>query len=103
MASNETLEHYHAVIDMGSNGIRFSISDLSPPTSRILPTVYLDRLGVSLYDVQYRNGRKIPIPDNVIDEVLNALVKFKRTCNDFRVQDEQYRAGSNGSHQKRHQ
>jgi len=41
---------------MGSNGIRFSITDLTPETQRILPTVYLDRAAISLYDAQYEAG-----------------------------------------------
>ena len=88
MPSDGTHEHYYAVIDMGSNGIRFSISDLSPPTSRILPTVYQHRRGISLYDAQHHDGHKTLIPEKVIDEVLEALVEFKRICKDFGVQDE---------------
>ena len=79
-------EEYRAVIDMGSNGIRFSITDLSSPTTRVLPTVFQDRCGISLYDAQYQNGVKVPIPDQIIEEVLAALGSFKRTCEDFGVQ-----------------
>ncbi|KAL5596789.1 uncharacterized protein BROUX77_006737 [Berkeleyomyces rouxiae] len=39
-----------AIVDMGSNGIRFSISDLSLPTTRLLKTVYKERASISLYD-----------------------------------------------------
>ena len=91
MASSLVNEHYHAIIDMGSNGIRFSISDLSPPTTRILPTIYQDRCGISLYDVQYRAGMKVPIPEDIIEEASNALMDFKRTCRDFGVQDSHVR------------
>ena len=91
---------------VNSNGIRFSISDLSPPTARILPTLLQDRAGISLYDAQYRyisptilnpvvmtsyspktcrNGTKAPIPDEVIADVLSAIKRFQRTCEDFGV------------------
>lgn len=68
-----------------SNGIRFSISDLSPPTTRILPTIYQDRLGVSLYDAQYSTGIKGPIPEDIVQEVVAGLLRFKSTCQDFGV------------------
>jgi retrograde regulation protein 2 len=67
-----------------SNGIRFSISDLTPP-ARALPTVFQDRAGISLYDAQYQSGEKGPIPQDVIDSVLAALARFKITCADFGV------------------
>lgn len=70
---------------MGSNGIRFSISDLSPHTARILPTIYQDRVGISLYDAQYSSGVQEPIPDSTIKDVCKALLHFKATCADFEV------------------
>ncbi|KAK8206890.1 retrograde regulation protein 2 [Zalaria obscura] len=71
---------------MGSNGIRFSITDLSPPTARILPTLYTDRAPISLYDAQYdHTGARIPIPASTISAVLTALLAFKRTCADYSV------------------
>ncbi|MCJ1381631.1 hypothetical protein MMC17_004742 [Xylographa soralifera] len=74
-----------ALVDMGSNGIRFSISDLSPPTARVMPTIYQDRLCVSLYDVQYKNGEKVPIPQEITDQVSAALVRFQNICEDFSI------------------
>jgi retrograde regulation protein 2 len=72
-----------------SNGIRFSISDLSPPTARSLPTNFQSRLGISLYDAQYNDGDpnspRVPIPQPIIDSVVDALQRFKVTCADFRV------------------
>jgi retrograde regulation protein 2 len=56
MTDPERSKHYHGLVDMGSNGIRFSITDLTPTTQRILPTVYLDRAAISLYDAQYEAG-----------------------------------------------
>ncbi|KZF22413.1 Ppx-GppA-domain-containing protein [Xylona heveae TC161] len=82
---------YRALVDMGSNGIRFSISDLSPPTARILPTVFQDRVGISLYDAQYGSGSKAPIPESTISEVVSSLRHFKTTCDDFGVADNNVR------------
>ncbi|KAF2115575.1 Ppx/GppA phosphatase family-domain-containing protein [Lophiotrema nucula] len=82
---------YHGLVDMGSNGIRFSITDLSPPTQRILPTVFLDRAGISLYDAQWDNGKLVPIPQDVVEKVIKALLRFKSTCQDFGVPEEQIR------------
>ena len=79
------------LVDMGSNGIRFSISNMSPPTTRIMPTVFQDRCGVSLYDAQYSTGKRAPIPDDVIQEVLSALLRFKRVCKEFAVPNNKIR------------
>ncbi|KPI45435.1 Retrograde regulation protein 2 [Cyphellophora attinorum] len=73
-----------------SNGIRLSITDLAPPSTRSLPTVYQDRLGISLYDAQYsaeQPDTRRPIPQDVIDEVVFGLRKFKLVCEDFGVDD----------------
>ncbi|KAL8645173.1 MAG: hypothetical protein Q9226_007420 [Calogaya cf. arnoldii] len=91
MAKQEASEHYQALVDMGSNGIRFSISDLSPQTARVMPTIYQDRLGLSLYDAQYESGKKVPIAQPVIDQVLTALVRFKRICEDYDVSQDNVR------------
>lgn len=86
MASIASSQCYQALVDIGSNGIRFSISDLSPPTARITPTIYQERCGISLYDAQNATGTKAPIPPSIIEKVLAALLQFKRTCEDFAVQ-----------------
>ncbi|KAM0278138.1 hypothetical protein ACHAQH_005336 [Verticillium albo-atrum] len=73
---------------MGSNGIRFSISDLSPEMCRILPAVLMYRSGLSLYDAQFdpETGEKIPIPDHTIKRVCSLLRRFLVVCNDFGVE-----------------
>ena len=86
MASTAASQYYQALVDIGSNGIRFSISDLSPPTARVMPTLYQKRYSISLYDAQNVTGTKAPIPSSVIEEVLAVLLQFKRTCQDFGVQ-----------------
>ncbi|KAI9808916.1 MAG: hypothetical protein M1827_007141 [Pycnora praestabilis] len=83
--------HYRALVDMGSNGIRFSISNLEPLTARIMPTIYQDRAGISLYDAQYNTAEKAAIPQNIIDDVIVSLCRFKRTCQDFGVPEGQVR------------
>lgn len=42
--------HLYAVVDMGSNGIRFSVTDLAPPRTRLLTTLYRERAAISLFD-----------------------------------------------------
>ncbi|KAI7287979.1 retrograde regulation protein 2 [Hortaea werneckii] len=88
MVNNQS-EYLRAVVDMGSNGIRFSISNLQPPLTRILPTIYQHRIGISLYDAQHPpGGERRPIPDEVIFAVTSSFQRFKRTCEDFGVLDE---------------
>ncbi|KAH6645850.1 Ppx/GppA phosphatase family-domain-containing protein [Truncatella angustata] len=72
---------------MGSNGIRFSVTDMSPPFSRILPAVHMYRVDISLYDVQFdpATGAKVSIPQNVIERVIAALLRFKIVCADLGV------------------
>lgn len=78
--------HLWAVVDMGSNGIRFSISNLHPCTARILPTLYQKRVGISLYDAQYSTaGEKQPIDDSTLARVISSLQQFRQVCEDFEV------------------
>ncbi|KAK3052798.1 retrograde regulation protein 2 [Extremus antarcticus] len=90
MASSQSnQQHLQAIVDMGSNGIRFSISSLQPPTARIMPTLYQHRAGISLYDAQYSaSGERQPIDDQTTDAVVLAYRQFKRTCVDFGVPEE---------------
>ncbi|KAJ4857294.1 ppx/GppA phosphatase family domain-containing protein [Trichoderma breve] len=75
------------IVDMGSNGIRFSITDLSAGLARILPTVLAYRSGISLYDSQYdpETGEQIPIPDDVIADVVTLFNRFLIVCHDMGV------------------
>lgn len=91
MVTTDESRHLHGLVDMGSNGIRFSITELTPGTQRILPTVYLDRAAISLYDAQYENGQVVPIPDATIKQVVKSLLRFKATCEDFGVPEKQIR------------
>ncbi|KAK4955000.1 retrograde regulation protein 2 [Elasticomyces elasticus] len=85
-SSKHDTTHLHGIVDMGSNGIRFSISTLQPPTSRIMPTLYQHRAAISLYDAQYSaSGNRQAIPEDIIKAVCSAFQDFQRTCNDFGV------------------
>jgi hypothetical protein len=70
-----------------SNGIRFSISNLSPPTTRILPIVYVHPVDISLYNAQFvdETSMRIPIPSSTIKSVIAALLHFQIIYTDFRV------------------
>ncbi|PBP17466.1 transcription regulator (RTG2) [Diplocarpon rosae] len=86
-------KNLRGVVDMGSNGIRFSVSSLAPPTSRILPTLVSYRLDISLYSAQYdeKTGERIPIPDDIIDLIIAALMRFKVICRDLKVPEKHIR------------
>ncbi|OQO11585.1 hypothetical protein B0A48_03312 [Cryoendolithus antarcticus] len=88
MALPQDPSHLHALVDIGSNGIRFSITSLHPSQARILPTLHQSRCGISLYDAQYppsSAGERQPIPSSTIAAVIAALRDFKRTTLDFCV------------------
>jgi retrograde regulation protein 2 len=55
-----------------------------------MPTVFQDRAGISLYDAQFStaDGQRGPIEPTVIDEVISRLLRFKTTCEDFEVPEE---------------
>ncbi|KAK6359837.1 hypothetical protein TWF696_000971 [Orbilia brochopaga] len=90
-------EHLHAMVDIGSNGIRFSISTLHPLTARVLPTLFTDRAAISLYDAQFQYSTislshvKSPIPEATIAAITTALQRFKNVCATFRVPEAQIR------------
>ena len=85
-------QHLHALVDMGSNGIRFSISTLKPPTARIMPTLYQHRAAISLYDAQHSaKGERQPIGDRVIAQVISSFKAFQSTCQDFGVSEKNIR------------
>ncbi|KAK3393604.1 Ppx/GppA phosphatase family-domain-containing protein [Podospora didyma] len=75
--------HLYALVDMGSNGIRFSISDLSPPRARLLSCVYRERAAISLFDAL--NGSSgdagsngpLTFPPETIKLVSQTLARFR--------------------------
>ncbi|OIW35011.1 hypothetical protein CONLIGDRAFT_566277 [Coniochaeta ligniaria NRRL 30616] len=77
--------HLFALVDMGSNGIRFSISDLSPQRARLLKSVYRERAAISLFDALNSsadgssNGTSGPLvfPPETITLVSQTLARFR--------------------------
>lgn len=54
-----------------------------------MPTLFHDRAGISLHDAQFSaDGERRPIPDDIIEQVISRLVRFKITCRDFGVPTE---------------
>lgn len=77
-----------AIVDIGSNGIRFSISSKASHHARIMPCVFKDRLGISLFDAQINDDDKYsknPIPEDAINEIIKSMRRFKWICEDFGV------------------
>ncbi|KAI2472209.1 Ppx/GppA phosphatase family-domain-containing protein [Annulohypoxylon bovei var. microspora] len=79
--------HLYALVDMGSNGIRFSVSDLSPPQTRLLRCLYRERAGISLFDALNTSPSSGPLifPQHVITQVSKTLARFKSIADDFGV------------------
>ncbi|KAI1493737.1 Ppx/GppA phosphatase [Biscogniauxia mediterranea] len=79
--------HLYALVDMGSNGIRFSISDLSPPSSRLLKCLYRERAGISLFDALNESSSNGPLtfPPEVITQVSRTLARFKSIADEYGV------------------
>jgi retrograde regulation protein 2 len=101
---NHNNSSLRAIIDIGSNGIRFSISSVEPTQARILPCLFQDRAAISLFDALHssfntsqENTRDIgetsttvdrhSISLDTIEEVIKSLVRFKAICRDFGVPD----------------
>lgn len=66
-----------------SNGIRFSISDLTVAHPRLLTCVYQERVGISLYDSLHESGseaKEFFFPPKTITQVSNLLARFQRIC-----------------------
>ena len=57
-----------------------------------MPAVYFDRASISLYDVQFDSeGKRIPIPDRVMQKVAAEFVRFLEVCDEFGVRRERIR------------
>lgn len=72
-----------------SNGIRFSISDLSPPRSRLLPCLYSERAAISLYDALHdqetTDSEQLLFSPKIITIVAKTLAHFKSICDQYGV------------------
>ncbi|KAI1503235.1 Ppx/GppA phosphatase [Biscogniauxia marginata] len=81
--------HLYALVDMGSNGIRFSISDLSPPHSRLLKCLYRERAAISLFDaLNTSSNGPLTFPPEIITQVARTLARFKSIANEYGVPPE---------------
>ncbi|KAK7951470.1 uncharacterized protein PG986_007198 [Apiospora aurea] len=79
--------HLYALVDMGSNGIRFSISDLSPPQTRLLKCLYKERAAISLFDALSTSPSTAPLkfPPDTITRVSQTLARFKAIADGYGV------------------
>ncbi|KAL7900083.1 Ppx/GppA phosphatase family domain-containing protein [Trichoderma sp. SZMC 28014] len=68
--------HLYAVVDMGSNGIRFSITSLAPPRARLLTPLYSAREAISLFDALTPSDAGPVFPSTVIQSVSSAISRF---------------------------
>ncbi|KAH8676543.1 putative retrograde regulation protein 2 [Tricladium varicosporioides] len=85
---SDTINALYGLVDMGSNGIRFSISDLSPPRSRLLQCVYRERAGISLYDALHESApdsKPFHFSKKTILKVAETLARFKSICDGYGV------------------
>ncbi|PHH84478.1 hypothetical protein CDD83_1887 [Cordyceps sp. RAO-2017] len=73
-------EHLYAVVDMGSNGIRFSITSLAPPKTRLLIPVYATRAAISLFDALNPSSSGPVFPEETIKAVASTLARFRQTA-----------------------
>ncbi|KAI3331921.1 Ppx/GppA phosphatase family-domain-containing protein [Xylariaceae sp. AK1471] len=82
--------HLYALVDMGSNGIRFSISDLSPPCSRLLKCLYRERAAISLFDAlnESSSSGSPAFSSDIIARVSQTLARFKLIADEFGVSPE---------------
>ncbi|KAK4202238.1 putative retrograde regulation protein [Triangularia verruculosa] len=75
--------HRYALVDMGSNGIRFSVSDLSPSRARLLKCLYRERAAISLFDAlngpaaSAHGDHPLVFPDETIKQVSQRLARFR--------------------------
>ncbi|KAK1991297.1 Ppx/GppA phosphatase [Colletotrichum falcatum] len=81
--------HLYALVDMGSNGIRFSISDLTPPQTRLLRPIYRERAGISLFDAlnvsPTAGSEPMTFPAETIAQVARTLARFRRIAVSYGV------------------
>ncbi|KAL0085827.1 Ppx/GppA phosphatase family-domain-containing protein, partial [Phycomyces blakesleeanus] len=80
--TGQTVEGPFGVVDMGSNGIRFSIVK---SLERHLPVAYEERAPISLFESQ---GDERVIPSETIDQVITSFLRFKQLCQQAKVKPE---------------
>ncbi|KAF5012246.1 hypothetical protein FDECE_1705 [Fusarium decemcellulare] len=68
--------HLYAIVDMGSNGIRFSITSLAPPFTRLLRPIYAARAPISLFTALEDTPKGREFPEKTIKDVAKTLGRF---------------------------
>ncbi|KAF5593719.1 retrograde regulation 2 [Fusarium pseudocircinatum] len=66
----------YAIVDMGSNGIRFSITSLAPPFTRLLRPIYSNRAAISLFDALKNTPKGLVFLPETIAAVSKMLERF---------------------------
>lgn len=72
-----------------SNGIRFSITDLSPPRTRLLKCVYRERAAISLFDALSASSSQA-FPPETISLVAATISRFRRIADAYGVSTEHF-------------
>lgn len=80
-------KHLRAIVDIGSNGIRFSISSVDPKHARIFPCLFKDRAAISMFDAQHTkssaaSSRQNTLPLEVLEDGVNKLVTAPQKLRD---------------------
>ncbi|TQV98469.1 retrograde regulation protein [Cordyceps javanica] len=80
----DAASHLYAIVDMGSNGVRFSITSLAPPLSRLLSPLFSTRAGISLFDALTPSpdggGGGLVFPEQIVADVAAAVASFHRVA-----------------------
>ncbi|KAM6539153.1 retrograde regulation protein 2 [Fusarium falciforme] len=75
----------YAIVDMGSNGIRFSITSLAPPFTRLLRPIYSTRAPISLFDALTTTSKGLVFPPETITAVASTLARFQEVAVQYGV------------------
>ncbi|RSM13380.1 hypothetical protein CEP52_001896 [Fusarium oligoseptatum] len=75
----------YAIVDMGSNGIRFSITSLAPPFTRLLRPIYSTRAPISLFDALTTTSKGLVFPPETINAVASTLARFQEVALQYGV------------------
>ncbi|KAH7400453.1 putative retrograde regulation protein 2 [Cadophora sp. MPI-SDFR-AT-0126] len=84
--STSSPNQLYGLVDMGSNGIRFSISDLTIP--RLLHCIYRERAPISLYDALHDpspTSQPLNFSPQTIHLVASTLSRFSSICASYNV------------------
>src|SRR5580700_11215848 len=85
---DENLSSDRLGLTWASNGIRFSISDLSEPRGRLLPCIYRERADISLYNALHEtapNSEPFYFSPKTISAVSGTLSRFRHICDKYGV------------------